>query len=1277
MKTSFALLKSLFAFGLLAFVSHSLDAQNLGVNSKESPAKLYVNPFIGTGGHGHTFPGAVQPFGMVQLSPDTRNDASWDGCGGYHYDDSFIYGFTHTHLSGTGVSDWGDILVMPISAEMAKKFVFWNAYDLSKKAKTSPDNFYRVQDFVKGDLDFLKNKDGEFGLDPNAYRQPLKHDLEDAEAGYYTNYMANLRCKVRLTAGQRVGYHQYYFHRPEALSAGGNKVATAAWDGLDTVYFLIDLKHRDQVLQSDIFPFALKETLPTLDSTNTPMPLSVLGKSMSAGYKNRLLLGSRSSKAWADNQQLFFAMEFANNVVGYSYINEQQLLVAVEITKNRKVDLAVALSSTSNLSAWMNLQHELGATARIGDVYAEVNLAHFAELEKMRITLAKEMNSSVQMKTSTEKGKTENAIRESNNYRIFLLARDFIQSDLSGSYRPASWDFEQKIDQATHRWDEELSKISVKRPLLVDNQKASVTEQVDEKYTIFYTALYHAMIHPSLCSDVFGFYKGRDLEVHWADHEVYNVFSLWDTYRALHPLLTIIDAHRTNHFVKSFMLQYEQANRLPIWELSACETNCMIGYHSVSVIADAYIKGLLAWPNLDEKWLNAMVESARIDHSPSLLKNIAIDTTGLAGLVGNTKQMQLGYYGIEQRAESVSKILEYAYDDWCIARMAEQVAKNQRNATKAKLMEYNNIAQEFYTRSERWRAVYDAKTGFMRPRNNGGWLTPFEPKEVNNHYTEANGWQYSMYVPHDIMGLIDALGGEKAARNHLDSLFGTSSQTKGREQADITGLIGQYAHGNEPSHHMAYLYNYVGKPEKTQYLVNYICNEFYKNAPDGLIGNEDCGQMSAWYVMSAMGFYMVAPGSNLYLTGSPQFGEIQVARHGGVGYDGMSPWHKGKPETENLVIRVVQENASGLGSNSLANGGVKSPNYMGVVGDESVLGVQRGVRMEGNKNLIGAPVEDQWHLVVSHQDLMEWDAFLYRPVPLEKRESMFIRSTKQKMATNYAPGLLFEGEKVYKDSHLLTISSLSNWGGKVTLLLKGDGAKDAKFNQIPVMAVQSGVWSKFVFNASAEPIKIAHKGGLEVLGKIDSTLMVSDLPGSRTGGVVGNSDWTYGAFRPLPNDYDIVLSNKYQEQYTGGGNRALLDGIRGGLEWRAGGWQGYYDVPLVAKIDMHSVKKVSEVSVGFLQDSKAWIIFPKDVKVYFSMDGVNYKEENGWGSSTDAMDEVVQKLDVKFPFRKPVKARYIMVFAENYGALPKGHLGYPYNGKAHLFADEIQIKVKK
>ena len=366
----------------------------------------------------------------------------------------------------------------------------------------------------------------------------------------------------------------------------------------------------------------------------------------------------------------------------------------------------------------------------------------------------------------------------------------------------------------------------------------------DDKLKIFYTALYHTAIVPNINMDVDGQYRGRDNHIHTADgFTYYSVFSLWDTYRGAHPLYTIIDRVRTLDYIKTFLAQYQQGGRLPVWELASCETDCMIGYHSIPVIVDAYTKGIKDFDTTLA--LEAMKKSATWDHLglPAYIKNGVIEA--------------------DDESESVSKTLEYAYDDWCISLFAKMTGNDAGY-------------REYIKRAQYYKNVLDTKTGFMRARKNGDWLKPFDPLEVNNNFTEANSWQYSFYMPQDIGGYLQLTGGTKKLEQKLDSLFTASSQTTGRDQSDITGLIGQYAHGNEPSHHIIYLYDYAGKAYKTQRLVHKVMTEMYKNDPDGLIGNEDCGQMSAWYVLSALGFYPVTPGSGNYMIGTPQFSLAEI-----------------------------------------------------------------------------------------------------------------------------------------------------------------------------------------------------------------------------------------------------------------------------------------------------------------------------------------------------------------------------------------------------------------
>ncbi|MFA5011587.1 MAG: GH92 family glycosyl hydrolase [Ignavibacteria bacterium] len=637
----------------------------------------YVNPFIGTGGHGHTFPGATVPFGMVQLSPDTRLKG-WDGCSGYHYSDSIIYGFSHTHLSGTGVPDYCDILFMPFT-----------------------DN-----KFIEVDKNTIRN-----------FTSSFSHLNELAEPGYYSVLLNRSNIKAELTASTRAGFHKYSF--PE-----GNEAKV-----------FIDLKHRDEVLESHI-----------------------------KIVNNNSVSGFRRSKSWAQDQRIYFYAVFSDNfkragiysddnfLPEKSYAEGKNIKAIIEFDNPQKPLLVkVGISAISEENAKLNLEAEIG-----------------------------------------------------------------------------NKDFDKVRKDANELWNDYLNKIQVK------------TKDID-KLRIFYTALYHTAIAPNIFNDVDGSYLGRDFKVHKANHEYYTVFSLWDTYRALHPLLNIIERKRSADFIKTFLLQYEQGGRLPVWELGANETDCMIGYHSVPVIVDAYNSGITDFDK--QLALKAMMHSSNLD------------------IYGLQHYRNDGFISADKEHESVSKTLEYAFDDWCIANFAKSLKENIHK-------------DEYEKRAQFYKNVFDPQTGFMRPRFNNGWKDPFNPTDVDNNYTEANSWQYSFYVPHDIKQLNDYLDGNLEKK--LDELFSADTKTTGREQVDITGLIGQYAHGNEPSHHIAYLYNYTDSSHKTQKIVRKIMSEFYKDSPDGLIGNEDCGQMSAWYILSAMGFYPVTPGSGKFLFGSPIFDEVKI-----------------------------------------------------------------------------------------------------------------------------------------------------------------------------------------------------------------------------------------------------------------------------------------------------------------------------------------------------------------------------------------------------------------
>lgn len=651
-------------------INYFIAASILLSCSQQSPKTPfeYVNPFIGSGGHGHTFPGATMPFGMVQLSPDTRLEG-WDGCSGYHYSDSVVYGFSHTHLSGTGIADYADVLLMPYT----------------------------------GDTRFNNGADGQPG-----YSSSFLKETEVAEPGYYAVNLEKDDITVQLTTGKRVGLHQYDFN------------------GSKDRRLIIDLAHRDEVLSSKL-----------------------------TQVNDYELTGYRHSKSWAQQQYLFFRIIFDQPIQSIDYEKgDNGEKASLSFGEGNQLKVKVAISAVDEDGARKNLQAEI-----------------------------------------------------------------------------PDWDFEKARKDAQSAWESQLNKIQLEGGN--DRQKE-----------VFYTALYHTMIAPNLYHDVDGRYRSTDLEIH---HDTtftnHTVFSLWDTYRSTHPLYTLIERDRTLDFIQTFLKQYEYGGRLPMWELAGNYTDCMIGYHAVPTIADAYLKGIDGFDV--EKALEAMIHSSMQER------------------LGIGEFRSLGYIPSDEEAESVSKTLEYAYDDWTIAEMANQLGKP-------------DIASVYYQRAQNYKNVFDPSTGFMRARNNNRWFYPFEPAEVNFNYTEANSWQYSYYVPQDVESWIEMLGGDEAAEQKLDDIFAASSETVGREQADITGLIGQYAHGNEPSHHIPYLYNYVGRPDKTQKLVRQIMDELYSDQPDGLSGNEDCGQMSSWLVMSVMGFYPVTPGSTDYILGSPWFEKTTI-----------------------------------------------------------------------------------------------------------------------------------------------------------------------------------------------------------------------------------------------------------------------------------------------------------------------------------------------------------------------------------------------------------------
>ena len=684
---------------------------------KDQALVNYVNTFIGTSGHGHTYPGATLPFGMMQLSPDTRLEG-WDGCSGYHYSDEYIYGFSHTHLSGTGVSDYGDVLLMPTN-----RVVFHNGAD---------------------------GKPG--------YRAHFSHSNEKAAPGYYSVKLDSTDIKVELTTTYRAGMHKYVY--PTA----------------DNQYLILDLEHRDKLLSGSI------------EKVND--------------YELR---GHRFSEAWAKDQRLFFHIKYTHPLLGDIGLSEalsygRKAALQFDNPNNEPVYIAIGISAVDAEGAQKNLETEIGEKS-----------------------------------------------------------------------------FETLREEATKIWEKQLEKIIVESP------------SKDDK-TNFYSALYHTMIAPNLYSDVDGRYRGMDLEIHTAeDFDYYTVFSLWDTYRAAHPLYTLIEQNRTDDFINTMLAKYEEGGIIPIWDLAANYTGCMIGYHGIPVIADAYLKGIRGYDA--EKAFEAMKHSAEQNH------------------LGLAHYRSLGFIPVEEESESVSKTLEYAYDDWTIAQMAKAMGKSDDHI-------------EYIKRAQFYKNVFDPESGFMRGRFRNSWFAPFDPFEVNFNYTEANAWQYSLYVPQDITGLMNLMGGKDALSRHLDQLFSAETHTSGRDQADITGLIGQYAHGNEPSHHMAYLYNFVNEPHKTQEKVHQIMKDLYTNEPDGISGNEDCGQMSAWYVFSSLGLYPVTPGSNEYVIGSPLMEKASIFLENGKVFTlSTENYSKNHPYIQSVQLNSEHLNRSFLKHEEIMEGG--------------------------------------------------------------------------------------------------------------------------------------------------------------------------------------------------------------------------------------------------------------------------------------------------------------------------------------------------------------------
>lgn len=668
----------------------------------------YVDPFIGTGFHGHTFPGATRPYAMVQLSPDTHI-MGWDASSGYHYEDQQIYGFSHTHLSGTGIGDLGDILLLPFSGG---------------------DSIKPVATFKK--------------------------ETEKSTPGYYAVRLENLGVNVELTSTDRVGFHRYTFDNPKDRRV------------------MLDLGH---VLQPNWGHKLVSNDYQLVNDSTVE--------------------GTYKTQGWAHFHSVSYRVTFSEPMTKiYQYIDG----------KMRSDSLFLKLHSDKDLKF------------------------HYRFKESDKPLLVKVALSPVDVEGA-----------EKN-----------MEAELPG------WDFDQVRAESADIWNKALNKIQIETndPVIRKN---------------FYTALYHTMIAPFAYQDVDGRYLGMDKKVHTAaaGYTNYTAFSLWDTFRALHPLMTIINPSLASDMGNALVQGYMEGTILPKWPLASSYTGCMVGYPAVSVLADLVAKDLAKGD------LNLWAEAGA--RSSVYRADLAEKFKGTRELDLITRHVyykdKFGFVPADSIPESVSWGLEMAYYDWCIAQIAAKAGND-------------TLAKAYQEKASYYKRYLDPETKLMRGvMADGSFRTPFNPRyssHMKSDYTEGNAFQWSFFVPHDMDNFIAEIGGKKELETRLDTLFTTSSQIDGAEASgDITGLIGQYAHGNEPSHHMAYLYNWTDAPWKGAERLDFIMRNFYTNQPDGIIGNEDCGQMSAWYVLSALGFYQVCPGIPVYAIGRPMVDKATIPVAGG------------------------------------------------------------------------------------------------------------------------------------------------------------------------------------------------------------------------------------------------------------------------------------------------------------------------------------------------------------------------------------------------------------
>lgn len=687
----------------------------------------YVNPFIGTQTDetgalsGSTFPGATMPQGMVQLSPETENYVTWDPCCGYDYNRDSIFGFTHTHLSGTGCTDLIDISLMPTIKRVTPELL----------------------------------QKGNFGV-------PFSHDKESATPGYYMVELDGV--KAEMSATTRVGIHRYTFPQGQPQT------------------IILDLDR--MTFRGDAY-YAGRRAYQIIQSQ-----MRVVDEKTIEGF--RVLTG------WAKLRKVYFRAEFSKPIASRMMMDGRRSVGNSDIMNGRA------------LRAALQFQDD-GKPLMVKVAISPVDID----------------------------GARQNMKAEAQ-----------------------SWDFKHFTYHAHDEWEKQLSYIDI--------------EGTDAEKTIFYTGLYHVLMQPNTMSDADGRYMDTNFEIRQMPkgQTYHSTFSLWDTFRAAHPLYTLVYPDIAAQFVRDMMLHHDTYGYLPIWDLWGQDNYCMIGNHAIPVLSDAILAEL---PGIDyEKAYKAMVESSTRTHTNSPFEIWE----------------QYGYMPQNLQGTSVSITLEQAFDDWCVAAVAKKLGKKE---------DY----ERFLKRSEFYRNLWDSKTGFFRPKDsNGKWVEPFDPLSYEQPcFIEGNAWQYMWFVPQNPQGLIQLLGGPAGFIRKLDENF-TLTATSGEVNGNASGFVGQYAHGNEPSHHTVYLYNFAGRPDKTQQLVEKVRSQFYNATPCGYAGNDDCGQMSAWYIFSSLGFYPFNAGAAEYVLGTPLFRKATLHLSAGKDFVITAP----KKEPGKVLVKSVKLN---------------------------------------------------------------------------------------------------------------------------------------------------------------------------------------------------------------------------------------------------------------------------------------------------------------------------------------------------------------------------------